>query len=62
MLRLLSLQQSVLLVLFWSKKIQDPFSTKELQSITEDNHPLRMEFYLTQWFLKNAIEIGELPA
>lgn len=62
MLNLLSVHQSVLLILYWHKKIPDPFSTEVLQLITDDNHPLRQEYFINQWFLQNAIETGELPA
>ena len=62
MLNLLSIQQSALLVLFWCKKIPDPFSAEVLQAITDDNNPLRKDFFLTRWFLENAIAAEELPA
>lgn len=62
MLSLLSINQSALLVLHWSKKISDPFSPEALQMVTDNDHPLRKEFFLINWFLDNAIEADELPA
>ena len=62
MLSLLSINESVLLVLHWSKKISDPFSPEALQVIKDENHPLRQQYFLIRWFLENAIEADELPA
>ena len=62
MLSLLDINQSVLLVLHWSKKISDPFSPEALQVITDENHPLRQQYFLMRWYLENAIKADELPA
>jgi hypothetical protein len=44
------------------EKISDPFSPEALQVVTDNDHPLRKEFFLIKWFLDNAIEADELPA
>jgi hypothetical protein len=60
-LRLLSLHQAGLLLLHWSKKLDDPFSSDALSKVTEDEK-LYKDFSSFQWVLKNAIEADELPA
>jgi hypothetical protein len=60
-LQLLTINQAALLLLYWSKKIDDPFSSETAQKALNDSE-LKYPFFLTQWFLTNAIESGELPA
>lgn len=61
MLNLLTLSQAVLLILYWRKKIADPYSPDTLSQVLE-NENLKVDYFLTQIFLQNAIEAGELPA
>jgi len=63
MLSLLDIHQSALLILYWSKKIPGPFSLEKLNKVvTDEDHPLKKDYFLYKWFLENAIHAGELPA
>jgi hypothetical protein len=62
MLSLLSTSQSALLILYWNKKIPDPFSSEALRIVIDNDNPLKKEFSLLKCFLDNAIEADELPA
>lgn len=62
MLKLLDIHQSVFLVLYWQKRIPDAFSTELAQILTDEGHPLRIQYFLIRWFLENAIKADELPA
>lgn len=62
MLSLLDIDQSALLILYWSKKIPDPYSPEVFEAINDKDQSLRQLYCLTKWYLKNAIEADELPA
>lgn len=61
MLRLLSIHQAALLLLYWLKKLPDPFALEAMHKVESDGN-LHWDFMLFQWHLKNAIEADELPA
>jgi hypothetical protein len=62
MLSLLNIDQSALLILHWAKKISGPFSHETYRVITDDDHPLKGDYFLFKCFLENAIYADELPA
>lgn len=61
MLTLLSVNQAVLFVLHWYKKLDDPYDPEALGKCLEDTN-LRKDHLLFQMFLQNAIAAGELPS
>lgn len=61
MLSLLSTNQSALLILYWHKKILDPFAPEALLMVMDNDH-LKKDFFRMKCFLDNAIEADELPA
>lgn len=61
MLELLSLHQAVVMLLHWTKIVDDPYDAETQRAILEDQE-LYKRYQLFLWFIKNAIESEELPA
>jgi len=61
MLALLNLNQAILHILHWLKKIDDLYSPETLNRVLNEK-ALRVEFWRLHMFLQNAIDAKELPA